>query len=455
METYMKQKKILFLLFFVFTLWGCQSATGKESILKQEQPEYQKNEKFDTYFTGVLREYDTEKKSVTIYNITDKKNITFNYTGGTDIRDKYDQMITMEQIQQGEIVTVFYRSREQKLAAIEVSKDAWEYNKVKSLSIDKTAYQIKIASRNYWYEEGLLLFSEGKEIDLIDLNAKDEVAVKGVGSQICSIVVTTGHGYIRLQNYADFIGGTIEVGYGIMIPIVKNMLIAAKEGEYKVHLQNGELLADKTIYLKREEEIILDLSAYHMPKKRIGNVRFDIEPFGADLYINGTSVDYSEPISLNFGKHKIQVSMNGYEEFYGKLTIAESTQTISISLAEGTYEAIGESPEKEPIDSPLKEAPLEAPSIEETELEEEDVPGEKEQTLVDQEHTTTVESPAGASLYLNGKLKGTIPLTFGKECGSYTIVLSQAGYLTKSYSVEVIDDGENAVFNFPNMIPSQ
>lgn len=449
-------RKVLVLLAFVTACVLCscgnnknKSNTSKNTINQAAVKEIEKN--YDGMFTGVVKKYDEDKKTVTVYNINEKKEYVFNYNGGTDIKDEYDTLITMPQIEMGEIVDVYYYESNQKLTALNISKEAWTYKHVGNLKTDKTSQRMKISNHNYWYDEGLLLFSQTEPIELLDLHAKDELTVKGVGSQICSIIVTTGHGYIRLTNYNDFIGGTIEVGYGIITPIVKDMLIVAKEGKYKVILENGELIANKNINLKRNEEITLDMSGYKMPKERIGYVRFDIEPFGADLFINGTSVNYLDPIKLNYGRHRIRVTMNGYDDFNGFLTIGETTPTITIRLAEGSYDVESEDTQtgetQTSHDSTIEEV--------EDKDKEPDISGDEETlgtTSVDKNHTITVESPAGASLYLNGKLMGTVPITFTKEIGTHIMVFSQNGYVTKSYSVEVLDDNENAVFNFPDML---
>lgn len=421
-----------------------KNANQKFSVVKEE-------DNYDTVFTGIIEGYNLDKKTVSVFNIQEKKNYEFVYTGGTDIKDKYDALITMPQVEIGEIVDVYYYQTNQKLTLLHISKEAWTYKKVGNLETDKTNLRMKIANHNYWYDEGLQLFSQEEPIELIDLHEKDELMVKGIGSQICSIIVVKGHGYIRLTNYHDFIGGTIEVGYGIITPIVKDMLIVAKEGEYNVVLENGELVAKKDIKLKRNEEITLDFSEYKMPEERIGYVRFDIDPYGADLYINGRQINYADPIKLNYGTHRIRVTMNGYNEFNGILTIGETTPTISIRLAQGTYDVESEDSqtgEKVTSSNTTIEQTQEEDDLSKTENEEEN----SKTKSIDKNHTITIESPVGATLYMDGEQIGTVPISVEKEIGTHVVVFSQSGYATKSYSIEVLDDNQNAVFNFPDMI---
>ncbi len=424
---------------------------------------------YDTTMTGIVRDYNVDAKFITVYDITNKQELKLDYTGGTQLYNLYDQPIVMSQVTLGEIVDLYYYGQSQKLTELRISKEAWTYKGVANLTINKTDYRMKISQQNYWYDEGLTLFSDNQPIDLIDLGTKDILTVKGLDSQVCSIMVTTGHGYIRLKNYADFIGGTLEVGYGIIVPIVEDMLIVAQEGSYNVILENGELVGTQDITLKRNEEVVVDMSAYYIEKERIGYVRFDLDPYGADLYINDTLVDYSDPIKLNYGRHEIRVTMTGYDEFNGILTIGESTPTICISLAEGTAQVVdnsggdisgGDTSDGDTSETTGGETITDIVEVDDTDTTDDTDPSNSTgvidgTTSVDNDHTITIESPAGATLYLNGKRLGTLPLSFTKEIGNHIFVLSQAGYLTKSYSVEVIDDGENVVLNFPSMILSE
>lgn len=461
-----KNRFLIYILLAMLLLCGC--AAKKKNVPEETVNAEQTNEQAaeedttltaeDVQMTAVVEEWDTDKLTITLFDIKEKRSHVLNYSGGTDIRDAYDQLITVPQLAYGEIVDAVYDVKSDKLKVMTISKAAWSYRNVGNLVTDKTAYRMYIGKHTYWYDEGLEIFSNNKMIDLIDLHHQDVLTVRGIDSQICSIEVTKGHGYIRLKEYRDFIGGTIEVGKS-SLPVVSDMVLVAREGAQTVYLQCGELTAEEEVTLRRNEEIVLDLSAYKMPAERIGYVRFDIEPFGAELYINGKETDYIEPVKMNYGKHRIQVTMNGYNEFKGVLTIGESTPTISIRLAESESDEAGEGTvsSKDSNDTTIEEEVYEEPEEEdnEEEAEEEDDSEDYElatgTTSVDQNHTITIEAPTGATVYFNGEKKGTIPLTFTKEIGNHILVMTKEGYSTKSYSIQVLDDGENAVFRFPDM----
>ena len=579
----MRNKKINLLLFLFFvcnllfvscgTPSSTQSTQTQNNIPKLPQ-ELEKQETNNIEILGVVKSIHYTNKTITIYDLNSELDMVFTYTGGTDIRDTHNKMITMDQIEVGEIVDGTYNNSNRKLSRLYIHKEAWTYNGVHTFSINQSDNMITIAKINYRYDEQIVI-TDGKNLmEPIDLNARDELSVKGIGKSIYSIRVTKGHGYIRLKGEDAFLGGTIEVGYGIIVPVVENMLIVAREGSYRVILENGELEAVKDIRLLRDEEITLDLSEYKVEEEQIGHVDFQIRPLGADLYINGKLVNYAELVELDYGEHVIRVALTGYEDFTGILNIAETTSTVQITLAEVKEEEISDnesdeeeekeennhdesenssddksnnsssSSEEDNISSSEssgtntessnnseeddesldnnsesssesekdedKEDTLENNSNKENENKEEDTlesnsnkedksedkdtsknnsessskeeasnnssnssssgsvsteKGESNTTLekieedktstesikVDKKHTITIQTPKEAKVYFNGVLKGIAPVTIPKEIGTHTITLSRSGYTTKSYTVEVKDNGEDVMFNFPEM----
>lgn len=476
-----KNRKLYFGLLLIFLLLlltgGCQKNNGgkvKTTTLKQGTTAngVAKNN-YDTTFTGVIKEIDLERNTITIFDIKKKQDIQFSYTNGTDVKNKYGKRLTMDQMEIGEIVDGFYYSTSKKLTMLNKNKEAWDYSNIDRFTMEKTKKLIDLGERTYQYDEDIIISAGTQLIDSIDLNQKDELLVRGIGNHVYSISVTKGHGFIRLKNYDDFVGGTIEVGYGIIVPIVENMLIVAREGSYRVRLENGDLTAEKKIVLLRDEEITLDMSQYHKKEKEIGYVNFKIDPKGADLYINGRLKDYEDPVKLNYGRYDIRVSMTGYEDYEGILTIGESTSTIIISLAEGAAKVKDDENSSKKDDnsnsSDNKESNKKNDSSSDKSNNDSDnstsikdkadnptgVTSSTTTKKTDNDHKITVEAPKGAEVYLNGVLKGTVPISFPKEIGTHTITLSQTGNATKSYTVEVVDDGEDVILNFPEMTKTQ
>lgn len=427
-----------------------------------------KKENYDTQILGVVKEVNEIDSTVTIYDIKEGIDRTLTYTGSTHVADRYDKERLVSWLEPGEIVDAYYYQASYKLTKIAVNKEAWEYRGIDRFRFDMTNQRVTIAEKLYYYERDLFVTGAGEELGLIDINARDELMMKGIGSQVYSVTITKGHGYIRLKNYKAFLGGTIEVGYNIILPVTKDMLIAVREGTYKVKLEKGELSGTKEVEIRRDEEYILDMSGFHEEEERVGKAVFMIDPEGAELYINGIETDYSKKIKINYGDYKIRVESEGYTTFEGTLTIEEKAPVICVSLSvegvdtSGTTEGVTITPSEEENSSPGPEEsspPAETVPPEKTEAPEEEDPEESNTafgtTLVDEDHVITVSAPEGAKLYWNGAYKGVVPVTFAKEIGNHVITFSQSGYLTRSYSCEVTDDGKDVTFNFPDMVKKE
>lgn len=424
--------------------------TTTNGLSEQEQITY------DRKILGVVKAIDTNKKSITLYNVDGNDELILYYNGATDVKDKYEKVITMSQLTVGEMVDAYYLLNND-VVAINISADAWEYKKVNNLVINSDKKMMSIADRNYQFNEDLIIASEDQLINLIDLSEKDELTLKGVGSKVYSIVVTKGHGYVRFSNYSDFIGGSLEIGTDNMISISKDMLVVVREGNYKLTMENEGLTGSKLIRVLRNEEIVVDMGEFRREAPQVAKVEFTVIPNGADLYIDGKEIDYSEAIELKYGKHTVTVSLSGYEDYAGIITIDESSMQFFISLAEPvvteedseTDSSNSSSNSSSSSDSSTNNSSNS--SSDDESLEEEVENADKSNNSVDSEHKIYVQTPIGASVYWDGKLMGTAPVSFTKQVGSYTISLSANGYETVSYPVVIADDGEDVYLNFPNL----
>ena len=71
---------------------------------------------------------------------------------------------------------------------------------------------------------------------------------------------------------------------------------------------------------------------------------------------------------------------------------------------------------------------------------------------IDSDHTISVSSPVGVEVYLDNVFKGVTPCSFTKVIGTQTITLSDSGYVTKSYTVDILDDGKDTKLSFADLV---
>lgn len=425
---------------------GNRNRSGKGNEILSESSPSEEDMKYDEIFQGVLKEVNSSKENITVMDIETGIDIILTYTGASNVNDKYGKEITMGQLSIGEIVDVCYVGESNKLIKIRISESAWEYKGVGNLDILRSDRIMKISDARYKYDDKLVVVSDSEIIGLIDINDKDELTVKGVDRKICSILVTKGHGYIRFENYEQFIGGNIEVGYSIMTQVTENMLLVAREGNYKLVMEKEGLYGKKNITVRRDEEITIDMGEFMPEAKQTSLVEFKISPIGSELYIDGEFTKYNKEIELEYGEYLVKVMLEGYDTFAGLLDVDQPAMTIEINLAEPVEE---ETPDIRVEDTDLEEEETKEPEEEET-VTPSSTP-EAGIAKVDYSHNIYIHEPEGVEVYLNGKFKGIAPLSFAKEIGNHTITLRKLGYETKSYSVEVEDDSKDNYFVFEDL----
>lgn len=417
-------------------LCGCgMSAGSQKNVQTTSEPDETQT------FTGVITHIDKELKQISIREIDTDVDTIVNYDDTASIIDKYKQEIDGDELEQGQLMNVKYRTSDAGLVSMEVPENAWEYTNVDKFTFDTDESSMEVAGELYQYSAQTYFGStDDKKVDMLELSDTDELTVRGIGYKVYSVVRTEGHGYIRLQNYNDFMGGMINVDDDIILPVTKDMLITVSCGTYRVTINKGMAKASKTVTVKEDKESILDFGDYKKNVKNVGNVRFKVDPQGAYLFINGTRIDYSKAISLNYGTYSVTATLNGYNTYTGRLTVAEADKTINISLQpkEDSASAVTAAPESTAKATASPKATASA--------------SKSKTKKIDSKHTISVTAPEGAEVYLDNVYKGIVPCKFTKVIGSQTITLSQTGYVTKSYSIDILDDDKNAKLSFSELV---
>lgn len=415
----------------------------------------------DQYITAVVLEINKSDKTIRLFDIDKKEEISLNYTGGSNILDKFDQVISMSQVEIGWIVDANYQSSKNKLTFMQPSSKAWEYLGVNNMTIKDDEKTITIAKSKYTYDQPLVVDND-KLITLEDLAVQDELTVRGIDEVIWSIIVTKGHGTVRLKDYDAFLGGSITVGYEAVGQITEDMSITVREGNYNLTVENGEYSGTKNITIYRNKETVVSLGDLGPEPVQYGQIEFDITPFGADLFIDGELTPYAGPVKLSYGEHSIEVSLGGYASYRSNLNVDYAGKKIQIVLpelqsretvrvvetgeieSEGTEnieyndwdnEQYGRGDYPEYIDSIVDNNDMD------------------DDPIVDKDHLIYIQNPTGASVYINGEFKGISPGSFQKIIGSHVLTFIKKGYQTKSYTIDIADDGLDTYISLPDLIP--
>lgn len=431
---------------------GINNKTTATSESTSESPAY------DSEMLAVVKELDSEGKTITLYDTERSEERVLHFTGGTDITDKYGQIITIGQLQTGTLVKVGYLKENNKLVKLQASADTWEYVGVNNLSIHPADHIMSIGQKKYKYTDNLFVIDNGAFVGVGDLAEPDELTVRGYEETIWSITVTRGHGTVKLTDPGAFLGGYVTVGYEAMQQITEDLILTVREGNFNLSVENGKYSATKNITIIRNQETVVSLSGLGPEAEKHGMVTFDISPFGADLFIDKELSNYANPVELTYGVHEIEVSLGGYATYTGTMNVDVAGKKIKISLPEekssepAEVEETGDSTAtpvttKTPAEYPEWSIPAKDTS--------EDASGEvtEEEYLVDENHMIYVQYPVGASVYMNGDYLGVSPGRFPKAIGSQVLTFIRDGYETNSYTIDVPDDGLDMYLSLPDLTP--
>lgn len=447
----------------VLMITGCTSqasnigmAKGKENRVVDTGFSVSSVGSYDSADTAVVISTDQQNNSVILANMDTGRQYTLYYDGTTYIKDKYGSSMTISQIKAGDVVDVNFLKGKRKIASMQLSPDAWVYENVNNYDLEGVNKTASIGSSTYSLPEEVVVLSEGRRAEIMDIVAQDMVSVRGIDHKIYSINVERGHGYLRLRNDQALIGGWIEVGNEVIREITEDMLLIVPEGSYQVFLSNNGASCVKDIVVERDREIVLDVGDLKVPENRTGKILISVTPENARVEIDGKSVDISKAVELSYGIHRIHLEAKGYDSLTKYIQVGSEYAKISFTLEEEREE---ETPSisQNSIDDDWPEQEPE-PEVQETPVKEiEEIrPSVSENTIsASKTNKVYIDEPRKVEVYVDGNYMGLSPVSFTKKKGKHTVVLRKSGYKTKSYTIYLEDDGKDISYSFSELEKEQ
>jgi hypothetical protein len=378
---------------------------------------------YDSMDTAIVEAVDTENGTVTFINFALGKSYTLNYVGTTVISDKYDQALSIVQIQAGDIVDLCFMKDNKELVSMKLSPEAFVYRNVVKYSLNSQRHSASVGDENYRLSNSALILSEGQRIDASDIINRDIVTIRGIDRDVLSVIVDKGHGYLRLENDAYAIGGWIEVGQSIIQRVTDGMLLVVPEGTVEVYISHRGFSASQRVTIERNKETVLDLGEEEVEEIRKGKVIFTVTPADAHVYVDGDEVDTNSVVELEFGLHQVICEADGYDTVTQYIKVTQDLASITITMDKaGTNTGSGDDVSGNSL-TPTGTARV------------------------------YVDFPAGVELYVDGVYMGLTPAYFAKRSGSHTITLRLQGFITKSYTVYLDDDPTDVTYSFSALEP--
>ncbi|SEW07293.1 PEGA domain-containing protein [[Clostridium] fimetarium] len=407
---------------------GCSSSTKKSAavpgssilpIYSKTNSSTEKTNSNEIKMTGVLTYLDATKLKMHFVDVESGSEYEVNYTGGTDIQNKHQSIIASSQMALGDVFNVVCNKSGKALTIFE-SSDVWENSGITNFGVNEASLIMTIGTTNYKYTSSTVTLSNNSKINPNEIMSQDVLTVRGIGKTIYSVTVDRGHGYVRFSGYSPFVGGYVDIGTKLILLVSENMVVTAPEGEYKIAMQLGSLQGSKTVVIQRDKDITVDFSEYKAEVVKTGAVLFSVTPSNAVIYIDGSQVDYSKELQLNYGSHTVILKANNYTT-YSETFIVNSVY------------------EKKIIDM----VSTSTTSTRST----------KSATTADltSGYSVNIKLPEGAAVYVDSVYIGIVPVSFTKSSGNKVISFTKSGCATKSYTISIANATGDLNYSFPNM----
>ena len=381
---------------------------------------------YDSADTPILVEKDAEENTVTFLNLEIGRRYTLSLDGTTKLYDKYGGMISLDQLQEGDIVDITFLKSKKHLTTMQLSDKAWSYEDVSRYELNTIRDEVTIGDEIYKLSDYTQYLSDDRSIEKMDLNAADVLSFQGIDNEILSVRVEKGHGYLRLVNDENFIGGWIEIGQKQMQRITEDMLLTVPEGSYQVNISHNGGGGVKDVVINRNEETTLDIGDLAVAEVKYGTVLFSLSPASADLYIDGEEVDASKPVSLEYGIHQIIAKADNYKSLTQYIRVAQESAGVDVVL-----DSV-DSDEDEEEGSESRES---TPTVEAT----------------TSYYKVYVDAPEEVEVYLDGNYVGISPCSFKKTSGSHIITLRKTNYETRTYTVLIDEEEKDISYSFADL----
>ena len=394
---------------------------------------------YDSADTAVVVKINTAEQKITFLNLQVNKNYTLTYDGTTVFSDRYGQPLSLGQVNEGDIVDVTFLKSKKTLTTLALSNSSWSNEEVSRYVISAATHSVTIGEDVYKITDDIKIFSDGEEIEIMDLSETDVLDFHGIDKTVYSIVVNKGHGYLRLSGDENFIGGWIEIGQTIIHRITDDMLLTVPEGSYQVIISVPGGGGTKSVIINRGEEVTLDIGDLKIEEPKYGQVVFALTPSSATLYIDGEEVDVRSPVTLEYGIHQLIAKAEGYDSVTSYLKVAEASAGIEIVL-EAEKQDTGDN-DKDSDD------------------EEDDKKDDDNDTVSSGNTTATgyyqvhIDAPEKVEVYVDGNYIGISPISFKKVEGAHIITLRANGYETRSFTIEVDGEDKDVSYSFADLMP--
>ncbi len=328
---------LLCLLTLLCTLVACGKEASNEPFTyrapaaKQEEETTDTEEKTQDF---VIEQMDMVGETMTLYSPDSDRQVRYAYTLGTRFMDKYGDSYSSIHFMPGQVVQLGDITAASALSSVKMSDQVWKQTDVTNYKIDMEKGIFTIGQTQYRITSNTMAFSQDAGITLDTIGTDDTLQVIGKDKEVWSVIVTTGHGYIQLQNSSTFVDSMICVGNQIFTRITGDMLLEVPEGTYAITVANKGYGGTGTYTVARGETTVVDLDQLKGSGSKICQLTFTSEVAGVSVYIDGQQITVGQAVPVTYGSHTLKVVAEGYDDWQKTLIVNSESATIALDLAE-------------------------------------------------------------------------------------------------------------------------
>lgn len=312
-------------------------ASGRKEVAGTEEGGGQETAAAQLY---LVSQVDTEQGMFLFLNLDTGRYEQYAYTEGTFFLDKYGSHTSCADFSPGKAVNLTLRPGSLVLESVQASDTVWEYDDVTRFAVDEDQGIITLGDTRYTYDEKLLVYAGEEQSSLAALSEQDTLRVYGMDRKILSVSVTTGHGIIRLTNTQDLEGGWVSLNHKRYYKITEDMELEVPEGVYEVTVAGNGYGGSAEVTVDRGTASAVNVDDIKGEGPQYCTLTFEIGVEQAQLYVDGTAVNASEPLQLQYGIHRLQIEAEGYDSWSRRLFVNSPEATLEIALTEsGSQEA--------------------------------------------------------------------------------------------------------------------
>ena len=162
---------------FALAMSGCAATAPDKTSASDEMVAVKPANIYDSEDAAVVVKKDTEAKTIHLQYISTSKRYTLGYGGTTIVFDKHNEAMSMQQLKEGSVVTVRFYKPDKSLSYIKENEGALNISNISNYDLDLKNGKITVAGQSYSLSKSVVVSSNGRETDPLELNAMDVLSI--------------------------------------------------------------------------------------------------------------------------------------------------------------------------------------------------------------------------------------------------------------------------------------